>query len=101
MNERERWLDRPRNVARLVYLLYAVCAGLLLADLFYEKHAHFAFESWFGFFALFGFFAYVVIVLSAKLLRRLISRPEDYYTRHETPSREDAAPHHDPERRHD
>lgn len=78
-DDRERWLDRPRNVTRLVYGLYALCAALLLADLFYDKHVHFAFEHWFGFFALFGFGAYVFIVLSAKALRRLIKRPEDYY----------------------
>ena len=36
---------------------------------------------WFGFFAFFGFGAYVFIVLSAKALRRLIKRPEDYYER--------------------
>ncbi|HEX5757546.1 MAG TPA: hypothetical protein VFY12_14505 [Arenimonas sp.] len=81
MNDRERWLDRPRNVTRLVYGLYALCAALLAADLLYEKHVHFAFEAWFGFFALFGFGAYVFIVLSAKALRRLIRRPEDYYER--------------------
>ena len=80
-DDRDRWLDRPRNITRLVYGLYALCAALLLADLFYEKHSHFAFEHWFGFFAFFGFGAYVFIVLSAKGLRRLIKRPEDYYER--------------------
>lgn len=81
MKDPDRWLDRPRNVTRLVYLLYAVCAALLLTDLLYHRDTHFAFEAWFGFFALFGFAAYAGIVMSAKLLRRLISRPEDYYER--------------------
>jgi hypothetical protein len=81
-DDHERWLDRPRNVTRLVHGLYILCAALLLADLFYEKHIHFAFEAWFGFFAIFGFAAYVFIVLSAKALRRLIKRPEDYYEAH-------------------
>jgi hypothetical protein len=90
MSERERWLDRPRNVTRLVYLLYGTCALLLLADLFYEKHVHFAFERWLGFFALFGFVAYVGIVMSAKLLRRLVRRTEDYYERRAAAERDDA-----------
>ena len=84
-DDRDRWLDRPRNVTRLVYGLYALGAALLLADLFYEKHVHFDFEAWFGFFAFFGFGAYVFIVLSAKVLRRLIKRPEDYYDLHGEP----------------
>lgn len=81
MKEPDHWLDRPRNVTRLVHLLYAACAALLLADLVYRRETHFTFEAWFGFFAAFGFAAYVGIVISAKLLRRLISRPEDYYER--------------------
>lgn len=81
MNDRRRWLDDPRNVSRLVHGLYVLCAALLLADLLYTKHTHFAFEAWFGFFAFFGFGAYVFIVMSAKLLRRWLKRPEDYYER--------------------
>lgn len=79
MSEPRRWLDEPRNVTRLVGVLYAACALLLGADLLLHKHAHFAFENWFGFYAFFGFTAYCAIVLSAKLLRRLLRRDENYY----------------------
>lgn len=73
------WLDRPRNVDLLVYALVLVCALLVLADFFYEKKVHFAFEGWFGFFAWFGFTVCVALVLLAKEMRRLIKRDEDYY----------------------
>ena len=63
----------------VVYTLYALCAALLLFDVFYHKHGHFKFEEWFGFYAFYGFAAYMVIVLSAKQLRKLIKRDEDYY----------------------
>ena len=78
-DEKKYWLDQPANITRLVYGVYALCAALLLADLFYHKHAHFAFENWFGFYAFFGFGAYFCIVISARLLRRLIRRDENYY----------------------
>ncbi len=78
-DEKPRWLDQPRNVTHLVYVLYAACLTVLLAELGIDKHAHFAFENLFGFYAAFGFGAYVVIVLAAKGLRRLIRRPEQYY----------------------
>jgi len=71
------WLER--NVTKLVYLLYAACAALLITDLFYHKHGHFDFEQWFGFYAWYGFIAYISIVMSAKLFRKLIKRKEDYY----------------------
>ena len=63
----------------IVYALYAVCALLLLVDGFYHKHTHFGFEGWFGFYAFYGFAAYMLIVNSARLLRRLIKRDEHYY----------------------
>ena len=78
-NERTYWLDDPKSVRWIIGTLVALCAGLLLADLAYHKHTHFAFESWFGFFPVFGFLAYCCIVGSAKLLRRLVMRDEDYY----------------------
>ena len=77
--ERKYWLDEPRNVKKVVYALYAICALLFGADLFVHKHSHFDFENWFGFFALFGFVACVALVLAAKVLRVLLKRDEDYY----------------------
>lgn len=77
--ERRYWLDSPDNVGKLVWALAAACAIFLLADLFYEKHGHFAFEQWFGFAAFFGFLAYTLIVTLGKGLRLLVRRDENYY----------------------
>ena len=77
--EKAYWLDDPRNVDKIVKALVVVCALLLLADLFYHKHVHFAFEGWFGFFGIYGFVMCVALVLVAKLMRKVLMRPEDYY----------------------
>jgi hypothetical protein len=84
--EDQNWLDNPRNVNKVVYALYAICALLVGADLFLHKHIHFEyenhfynFENWFGFFGCFGFVACVGLVLAAKLLRVVVIREEDYY----------------------
>ena len=79
--ERRYWLDDPRNVDRLVRGFYAVCALLLLLDVFVPKHGPFALEHVFGFYAFFGFIACVALVLIAKQLRRVLMRREDYYDR--------------------
>lgn len=73
------WLDRPANVNKLILALVAICALLVLVDLFYHKHVHFGFEHWFGFFAWFGFGMCVALVLIAKELRKILKRPENYY----------------------
>lgn len=79
MNDDRRWLDDPRNVTRIVYGLVAVCTAVLLADFFYDKEPHFGIEEWPGFYAIYGFVVSFALVLSAKQLRRLIRRDEDYY----------------------
>ncbi len=77
--DKKYWLDKPGSVDKVYWTLCTVCALLVVADAFYDKHPHFAVESWFGFFALFGFVFSVGLVLSAKELRRFLMRKEDYY----------------------
>jgi len=77
------WFERPENIRRMIIGLVITCAGLAIADLFYENpHPHFEpLETSFGFQAWFGFVAFVVIVFLGRGLRFIVSRPEDYYDR--------------------
>lgn len=79
--EPARWLDDRRNVDKLVYGLYAVCAVLLLIDPLVHKHGPFAIEQWWGFYGIYGFVGCVFLVLAAKVLRLIVMRPEGYYDR--------------------
>jgi Na+/melibiose symporter-like transporter len=85
MKKKAWWdqLDSARSGRMAFRWLCAVCAVLLIADLFYDKHAHYGFEDWFGFYGIYGFVGCVLLVLSAKALRRLVKRDEDYYDRHD------------------
>ena len=79
-DERTYWLDDPKNVDKVVYGLYAICAIVGLLDLLrYKHHLHFGFEYWPGFFSIYGFVACVGLVLAAKQLRKVVMRDEDYY----------------------
>ncbi len=78
----QSWFDRPANIKLMIRALIVVCVGLVAADLFYTNpHPHFDLESSFGFQAWFGFVAFVVIVFLGRLLRLIVSKPEDYYER--------------------
>jgi hypothetical protein len=78
--ERKYWLDDPKNVDKVVYSVYTICAIVGLIDIFaYKHHLHFGFENWFGFYSLYGFIACVGLVLAAKQLRKVVMRDEDYY----------------------
>lgn len=80
-SEKKYWLDEPRNVDKVVYGLYGLCAALFVIDYFVPKHGPFAMEYFFGFYGLYGFVACVALVLAAKQMRKVLKRPEDYYDR--------------------
>lgn len=82
MNEpKTYWLDRKENVTKVYWAVWIVCGALLLIDPLVHKHEAFEFAEWFGFFGFFGLFACVGMVLTAKALRRILKRAEDYYER--------------------
>lgn len=74
-----RWLDKPANVNKLCIALYVLCGITIIAEFFIHKHGHFRFEDWFAFHAWFGFGSYCFLIFTAKGIRKLIKRDEDYY----------------------
>ncbi len=78
---RKYWLDRSENVTTLYRGLWVIGIALIVADLFMHKHEEFGFAGWFGFYGVFGFVACVTLVVTAKALRRILMRREDYYER--------------------
>ncbi len=80
-DEKTYWLDNKRNHHRIFWVLVAVCAALFLADGVYHKHTEFYWEEWFGFYGLFGFCLSFLLVLTAKGMRKILMRDEDYYGR--------------------
>ena len=73
------WFVNPKNSKTIVRVLIAICVLLFLADFTYHKHGHFAIEDYKGFYGFYGFVMFTALILTAKLLRFFIQRPEDYY----------------------
>jgi hypothetical protein len=73
------WLDSRRNVDKIFYALVGICGASVAADLFYDKKTHYAAENVIGAYGIYGFVACVALVLTAKELRKLLKRDEDYY----------------------
>ena len=78
-DDRKYWLDDRQNITKVVWGLVILCGVLFVADAFYDKHPHFIAETYFGFFGIFGFVVCVGLVLTAKVMRILLKRGEDYY----------------------
>lgn len=79
--EDPRWLDDPHHVTLIVRVLVGLGVLALVADFFYTKHPFFGIEEVPGFYAIYGFVVSALLVLSAKQLRKLVGRTEDYYER--------------------
>lgn len=71
--------DEPRNVRRVIRGLLVVCAILFGLDLVIHRHVDHPWEAMIGFYAVYGFVGCVVLVLLAKVLRRIVMRSEDFY----------------------
>ena len=72
-------LERPEIIMNMIVGLAALCGLLLIGDLFHLRHGKFEAEYLIGFYAFFGFLAFAFIIFATKVLKKLISRKEDYY----------------------
>jgi hypothetical protein len=71
--------DEERNRKRLFGVLYAVCAILVVLEFVIHRHIEHPWEHLPEFYPLYGFVGIVLLVLGARVLRRLVMRSEDYY----------------------
>ena len=53
--------------------------AVLVAGFLIPMHGEFEIEEFGGFFAIYGFVSLIVLLVLARLLRMIASRPEDYY----------------------
>lgn len=71
--------DNPRNVERLLKGFYAICILLIIADFVIHRHTTMGWEKIPAFYAIYGFAACVLLVVVAKMIRKVVMRKEDYY----------------------
>jgi len=78
-NQKQHLFDKPRNVSRLLTVLYIICVLLFTLDFILHRHVTHRWDELTGFYAIFGFVACVALVLIADQLRKILKRKEDYY----------------------
>ncbi len=79
MDNNKHIFDNPKNIKRVIHLLYICCAVLFALDFVIHRHTVHPWENLWGFYAIFGFVGCVALVLIAKWMRTFLMRPEDYY----------------------
>ena len=94
-DQSDYWLDRPKNVRKVIIGFYGLCGLVLLVDLVYSIffHKHSAFDPDFlihdleiipAFYRFYGFAACVGLVYVSKLMRgwkekKFLMRDENYW----------------------
>jgi hypothetical protein len=87
-NDKTHLFDNPKNIQRVLYLLYFCCAVLFVLDFIIHRHKVHPWEGLLGFYAVYGFVGCVVLVLVAKWMRTFLMYDEDYYDRYELDPKE-------------
>lgn len=90
--EKPSWLDDPSNVKKIIRWFLIGCVVCVALDLvrlgFPSDHSHDPYypkgivkksEHFPTFFCIYGWAACVLLVLAAKVMRKLLMRSEDYY----------------------
>ncbi|ABV88601.1 hypothetical protein [Shewanella pealeana] len=79
-NSNKQYLfDNPKNIKRVLYLLYACCTLLVVLDFVINRHVYHSWENLPAFYPIYGFVGCVVLVVIARWMRTFLMRPEDYY----------------------
>lgn len=73
------FFDKKENIDKIINVFYVMCALLVIADFIVHRHIYHDWENIPAFYAVYGFIGCVVLVLIAKLMRKVLMREEDYY----------------------
>lgn len=73
------FFDKPKNVDIILKVFYVICALLVILDFVVHRHIYVSFEEIPAFYAIYGFVACVVLVVLAKVMRKVLMREETYY----------------------
>lgn len=73
------FFDKPENIKKMLNIFYVACMLLVLVDFVVHRHIYHDWEHIPAFYALYGFAGCVVLVLIAKLMRKVLMKEEDYY----------------------
>ena len=78
-DEKQYFLDNPRNIKRLLVAFYIACALSVGAEFLVHRHVDHPWEALFSFYPIYGFLGIVILVMLSIVLRKLVMREETYY----------------------
>lgn len=80
LNTDDSFFDNPKMIQRLLRIFYSICFFLVAVDFIIHRHISTDVERIPAFYAIYGFVVCAVLVIVARLLRKLLMREEYYYS---------------------
>lgn len=77
--DKQDFFDKPENIRKILRVFYVICILLVVVDFIVHRHVYHSWENVPAFYAIYGFVGCVILVLIAKLMRKVIMKEEDYY----------------------
>lgn len=77
--DKQDFFDKPENIRKILRVFYVICILLVVVDFIVHRHVYHTWENVPAFYAIYGFVGCVILVLIAKLMRKVIMKEEDYY----------------------
>ncbi|WP_394173643.1 hypothetical protein [Thalassotalea litorea] len=73
------FFEKPENISMILKVFYVICVLLVAADFIVHRHIYHDWENIPAFYAIYGFVGCVILVLIAKVMRKILMREETYY----------------------
>jgi len=71
-----------KNRLRVVFIAFIIlCAFLFVIDFFVKRYVYFEIEGMYNFYSIYGFIMFSIIIFGSRLLRFLLERPENFYSK--------------------
>lgn len=72
------------TIYNMLQITLAICLINIAIAFALPIYGYFNIEKFYGFYAIFGFASFCFIIFAARILQRLLSRPQNYYSPHST-----------------
>ena len=80
--EKKYIFDDPKNIKRVLHILYICCGLLVILDFVIHRHTIHPWENLWAFYPIYGFLGCVILVFIAAWMRTFLMRDENYYENH-------------------
>ena len=75
------FFEKSNRLRAVLIAFIILCACLFAIDFFVKRYVYFGIEVMYNFYSIYGFIMFSIIIFGSRLLRFLLGRPENFYSK--------------------